>query len=59
VPVPAPGTVEAVSRPRPTPTIPAPVTEPANSSWLDRAIIGVVVALILLVLRRVTDADEL
>ncbi|KAJ5315530.1 Ubiquitin-conjugating enzyme E2 [Penicillium atrosanguineum] len=49
----------AASRPQPTPTIPAPITEPANTPWLDRAIIGVVVALILLVLRRVTDADEL
>ncbi|KAJ5677908.1 uncharacterized protein N7477_003541 [Penicillium maclennaniae] len=58
-PASAPVPASAVSRPRPTPTIPAPATEPANSPWLDRAIIGVVVALILLVLRRVTDADEL
>lgn len=56
---PAPASASALSRPRPTPTIPAPITESANSPWLDRAIIGVVVALILLVLRRVTDADEL
>jgi ubiquitin-conjugating enzyme E2 J1 len=56
---PAPAPAPALSRPRPTPTIPAPTTEPANSPWLDRAIVGVVIALILLVLRRVTDADEL
>jgi ubiquitin-conjugating enzyme E2 J1 len=64
-PAPAPAPLSAaapapaLSRPRPTPTIPAPSTEPANSPWLDRAIVGVVIALILLVLRRVTDADEL
>ncbi|KAJ5710158.1 Ubiquitin-conjugating enzyme [Penicillium malachiteum] len=34
-------------------------TEPANSPWLDRAIIVVVLALILLMLRRTLDVDDL
>ena len=34
-------------------------TEPANSVWLDRAIIGVFIALVILILRRVTDVDDL
>ncbi|KAJ5218906.1 uncharacterized protein N7498_001005 [Penicillium cinerascens] len=58
-PATAPAPAPVATRPRPTPTIPAPTTEPASSPWLDRAIVGVVIALVILVLRRVTDADEL
>ncbi|KAJ5159663.1 Ubiquitin-conjugating enzyme [Penicillium canariense] len=59
------------TRPRPRPTLPAPATvagtvaatttstEPANSPWLDRAIIGIVIALIILVTKRVVDVDDL
>jgi len=57
--VPAPAPAPAVVGIRPTPTVPSPNTMPTNSPWLDRAIVGVVIALIILVLRRVTDADKL
>jgi len=46
----------------PTQTIPIqlPTAEsPSESVWLDRAIIGVVIALVLLVLRRVSNVDDL
>lgn len=59
-------------RPRPTPTTPAPApvamaartaaatsSEPANNPWLDRAIIGIVFALIILVTKRVVNVDDL
>lgn len=61
VPARAPSSAPApvATRPRPTPTIPIPTTEPTSSLWLDRAIVVVIIALIILVLRRVTDADEL
>ncbi|KAF7716171.1 Uncharacterized protein PECH_005447 [Penicillium ucsense] len=37
----------------------ANVSEPANSPWLDRAIIGIVFALIILITKRVVNADDL
>lgn len=59
-------------RPRPTPTTPAPApvamaartaaatsSEPANNPWLDRAIIGIVFALIILITKRVVNVDDL
>lgn len=56
--------------PRPTSTISTTTTTattntttatpaPANSPWLDRAIIAIVMALILLILKRVSGVDEL
>lgn len=48
--------------PRPTPTTTTRTTAspaPANSPWLDRAIVAVVMALILLILKRVSGVDEL
>lgn len=51
----SPASTQLNSRPQPQPT----TTSPANSPWLDRAIIGVVVALIILVLRRTIDVDDL
>jgi ubiquitin-conjugating enzyme E2 J1 len=44
-----------LSRTRPQ----ADPTSPANSPWLDRAIICVIVALVILVLRRTIDPDDL
>lgn len=44
--------------PRPTPTTTATPAS-ANTPWLDRAIVVVVMALILLILRRVSGVDEL
>jgi ubiquitin-conjugating enzyme E2 J1 len=35
------------------------VESPSESVWLDRAIIGVVIALVLLILRRVSNVDDL
>lgn len=62
-PAAAPASTDSIhSRPRPTPTTTSTsttTTVPSNSPWLDRAIVSVVIALILLILRRVTDADEL
>ncbi|KAJ5371181.1 Ubiquitin-conjugating enzyme [Penicillium cataractarum] len=66
---PAPSTQSNI-RPRPTPTSPAPVamaartaaatqSEPANSPWLDRAIIGIVFALIILITKRTVNVDDL
>ncbi|KAJ5433441.1 Ubiquitin-conjugating enzyme [Penicillium daleae] len=59
-------------RPRPTPTAPAPApvamaartaaatsSEPANNPWLDRAIIGIVFALIILITKRAVNVDDL
>jgi ubiquitin-conjugating enzyme E2 J1 len=46
----------------PTQTVPIQlptVESPSESVWLDRAIIGVVIALVLLVLRRVSNVDDL
>ncbi|KAI2789536.1 Ubiquitin-conjugating enzyme [Penicillium oxalicum] len=37
----------------------ANVSEPANSLWLDRAIIGIVFALIILITKRVVNVDDL
>lgn len=48
--------------PRPTPTIPTSTRAtpaPASSPWLDRAIIAVVMALLLVILRRVSGVHEL
>lgn len=65
VPAPAPAlaTVPINSVPRPTPTTTTGTTTapsvPASSPWLDRAIIAVVMALILLTLKRVSGVDEL
>ncbi|KAJ5098111.1 hypothetical protein N7532_005112 [Penicillium argentinense] len=47
------------SRPRATPTRPAIAISPENSPWLDRAIVCVVVALVILILRRTIDIDDL
>lgn len=55
VPASSPASTQLNSRPRPQPT----TASPANSPWLDRAIIGVVVALIILVLRRTIDIEDL
>ncbi|KAJ5690604.1 hypothetical protein N7462_004996 [Penicillium macrosclerotiorum] len=61
----APSAAQSDVRPRPTPTtrIPAPTTdispEPASSAWLDRIIVGIVIALILLITRRVVGVDDL
>lgn len=46
-------------RAAPTATSTANSVTPANSPWLDRAIVIVVVALILLILRRTVDMDDL
>jgi ubiquitin-conjugating enzyme E2 J1 len=37
----------------------ASMESPSESVWLDRAIIGVIVALVLLILRRVANVDDL
>lgn len=63
-PAPAPSTSTTGNHPhpRPTPTIPTATTAtpaPASSPWLDRAIIAVVMALLLVVLRRVSGVHEL
>jgi ubiquitin-conjugating enzyme E2 J1 len=56
---PAPAPVPAVIPPQTIP-VQLPITEsPSESVWLDRAIIGVVIALVLLILRRVSNVDEL
>lgn len=55
VPNSPPASTQLDTRPR---LVPAP-TSPANSPWLDRAIICVVVALVILVLRRTIDVDDL
>ncbi|OOQ84905.1 putative ubiquitin conjugating enzyme (UbcF) [Penicillium brasilianum] len=66
---PAPSTQSSI-RPHPTPTSPAPVaiaartaaatqSEPANSPWLDRAIIGIIFALIILITKRTVNVDDL
>jgi ubiquitin-conjugating enzyme E2 J1 len=70
---PSPST-ESNIRPRPTPTSPAHAvaaptmamrnttatpSDPANSPWLDRAIIGIVFALIILITKRVVNVDDL
>lgn len=66
---PAPLTQSSI-RPHPTPTTPAPVaiaartaaatqSEPANSPWLDRAIIGIIFALIILITKRTVNVDDL
>lgn len=44
---------------RQRPPLLATTTAPANSPWLDRAIIGVVVALVILILRRTIDVEDL
>ncbi|KAL6230876.1 ubiquitin-conjugating enzyme/RWD-like protein [Aspergillus navahoensis] len=55
-------TSQAVTqRPRPTPTRPAVQAAPVasqDSPWLDRAIFGVLVALILMILRRFVNIEE-
>ncbi|KAJ5102133.1 Ubiquitin conjugating enzyme (UbcF) [Penicillium alfredii] len=72
---PAPSAVPAPATPAPTPTTaPAtasapsvstsqstrpPSQAPSDGVWLDRAIIGVFIALVLLVLRRVVNVDDL
>jgi ubiquitin-conjugating enzyme E2 J1 len=72
--VPSAPSTQSNIRPRPTPTSPAPAvapptmatrtaaatpSEPANSPWLDRAIIGIVFALIILITKRVVNVDDL
>ncbi|RDW79255.1 uncharacterized protein DSM5745_06107 [Aspergillus mulundensis] len=57
----APTPQAITQRPRPTPTRPAiqPAPPPSQDSpWLDRAIFGVLVALILMVLRRFVNIEE-
>jgi ubiquitin-conjugating enzyme E2 J1 len=60
---PRPAAAAPVSAPAPTRTIPAqPIPLDQESSegvWLDRAIVGVVIALIILILRRVANVDDL
>ncbi|KAJ5083572.1 Ubiquitin-conjugating enzyme [Penicillium angulare] len=46
-------------RPAPVSSTTVQPSEPANSPWLDRAIVAVVLALILLMLRRTLDVDDL
>ncbi|KAJ5990399.1 hypothetical protein N7522_010606 [Penicillium canescens] len=62
-PAPAPAAPVSAPAPAPTRTIPAqPIPLDQESSegvWLDRAIVGVVIALIILVLRRVANVDDL
>ncbi len=72
--VPSTPSAQSNTRPGPTPTTPAPVSapatmatrtaavtpsEPANSPWLDRAIIGIIFALIILTMKRVLNIDDL
>lgn len=72
--VPSTPSAQSNARPRPTPTTPAPVSAPAatatrtaavtpsgpaNSPWLDRAIIGIIFALIILIMKRVLNIDDL
>jgi ubiquitin-conjugating enzyme E2 J1 len=62
---PRPAAAAPVSAPAPAPTrtIPAqPIPLDQESSegvWLDRAIVGVVIALVILILRRVANVDDL
>ncbi|KAJ5257029.1 hypothetical protein N7478_013133 [Penicillium angulare] len=46
-------------RPVPVSSTTVQPSEPANNPWLDRAIVAVVLALILLMLRRTLDVDDL
>ncbi|KAJ6108958.1 Ubiquitin conjugating enzyme (UbcF) [Penicillium capsulatum] len=43
----------------PSATTSSPAATPSSSVWLDRAIIGIVIALVILILRRVADVDDL
>ncbi|KAL4750514.1 hypothetical protein BDW72DRAFT_193873 [Aspergillus terricola var. indicus] len=60
-PMPAPTSQAVTQRPRPTPTQPAGQAARVasqDSPWLDRAIFGVLVALILMILRRFVNIEE-
>ena len=63
-PAPAPASQPQSSALQPRAAAARPVTvaspdEPANSPWVDRAIVAVVLALILMILRRTLDKDDL
>ncbi|EAW14499.1 ubiquitin-conjugating enzyme E2 [Aspergillus clavatus NRRL 1] len=52
--------------PAPTPTIPLPVpaaaaaqSQSSDSSWLDRAILGVLIALVVMIIRRMARTDDI
>ncbi|KAL4769072.1 ubiquitin-conjugating enzyme/RWD-like protein [Aspergillus nidulans var. acristatus] len=60
-PMPAPTSQAVTQRPRPTPTRPAGQAAQVasqDSPWLDRAIFGVLVALILMIFRRFVNIEE-
>lgn len=55
----APQITALQSRPVPATAAIAQASEPANSPWLDRAIVVVVFALIILILRQTLDVEDL